>query len=186
MPPSASAEAGKPRASRRFAREKLGLIPRRDPVATLKKVDRAAAGISLNHPAAPRQAPAVAGDHRRFPGHAALGVAMNGTVLWEARPAGRVHDVCGSKTRFPSACASGFKASAFDRWARAPPSGPAAGVSGKLDAATTKKRPRPAARRISTATRRQDAANEHQRKLANLRLRLLPPKEKPARCRRFP
>ena len=32
------------------------------------------------------------------------------------------------------------------------------------------------------ATRRQDAANEHQRKLANLRLRPLPPKENPARC----
>ena len=39
---------------------------------------------------------------------------------------------------------------------------------------------------LAAATRRQDAANEHQRMVGNLGFASIRPKEKPTGCRRFP
>ena len=39
---------------------------------------------------------------------------------------------------------------------------------------------------LAASTRRQDAANEHQRMVGNLGLAFIRPKEKPTGCRRFP
>ncbi|NBS32780.1 MAG: hypothetical protein EBS83_08255 [Planctomycetia bacterium] len=42
------------------------------------------------------------------------------------------------------------------------------------------------ARNLAASTRRQDAANEHQRMIGNLGFAFIRPKEKPTGCRRFP
>jgi hypothetical protein len=42
------------------------------------------------------------------------------------------------------------------------------------------------ARNLAASTRRQDAANEHQRMVGNLGFAFIRPKEKPTGCRRFP